>query len=231
MVDAADSKSAAERLAGSSPASGTITGLPAGAVLPPVGSRAAEAAIAGGSALIGLVATAGCVFPNSAREPYSSLLTRRSQGRPAGARGGGRKGAAGSDRPGGTTGASAPAAGGGASEGVSVCGVAAASPVVTIRWQRVSTGIRRQGAGCAVAQLVPRAEAIDWQALEGVSRVGITAGASAPEVLVDEVIAAFRARYDVTVEVVETAREDVAFKLPRVLRDDGPGADAAGDAA
>ena len=41
----------------------------------------------------------------------------------------------------------------------------------------------------------------------------------------------FRARYDVTVEVVETAREDVAFKLPRVLRDDGPGADAAGDAA
>jgi 4-hydroxy-3-methylbut-2-en-1-yl diphosphate reductase len=48
--------------------------------------------------------------------------------------------------------------------------------------------------------------------------VGITAGASAPEVLVDEVIDAFRDRYDVTVELVETAKEDVEFKVPRVLR-------------
>ncbi len=87
------------------------------------------------------------------------------------------------------------------------------------------------GAGCAVAQLVPRAEAIDWAALDGMTRVGITAGASAPEVLVDEVIAAFRARYDVTVEVVETAREDVAFNLPRVLRAGGRGSEAAGETA
>ena len=48
--------------------------------------------------------------------------------------------------------------------------------------------------------------------------VGITAGASAPEVLVEEVIAAFRARYDVTERLVETARERVEFKVPRVLR-------------
>ena len=74
-------------------------------------------------------------------------------------------------------------------------------------------------AGCAYAQLVQRATDIDWRAIEGVQRsVGITAGASAPETLVEEVIDAFRARYDVTVEVVETAQENVEFKVPRVLR-------------
>ncbi len=73
-------------------------------------------------------------------------------------------------------------------------------------------------AGCAYAQLVQRAADIDWRALEGIRSVGITAGASAPEVLIDEVIAAFRARRDVTVEMVETATENVEFKVPRVLR-------------
>jgi len=74
-------------------------------------------------------------------------------------------------------------------------------------------------AGCAYAQLVQRAADIDWRALEGIASVGVTAGASAPEVLVNEVIDAFRARYDVTVEVVETAQENVEFKVPRVLRE------------
>ena len=73
--------------------------------------------------------------------------------------------------------------------------------------------------GCDYAQLVGRADEIDWRALEGVRSVGLTAGASAPEVLVDEVIAAFRDRYDVTVETVETATENVEFKVPRVLRE------------
>ena len=73
-------------------------------------------------------------------------------------------------------------------------------------------------AGCSYSQLVQRAADIDWRALAGVRAVGITAGASAPQVLVDEVIAAFRDRYDVTEELVETAREDVEFKVPRVLR-------------
>jgi 4-hydroxy-3-methylbut-2-enyl diphosphate reductase len=73
-------------------------------------------------------------------------------------------------------------------------------------------------AGCKYAQLVQRAENIDWRALEGISSIAITAGASAPELLVNEVIDAFRARYDVTVEVVETAVERVEFKVPRVLR-------------
>ena len=74
-------------------------------------------------------------------------------------------------------------------------------------------------AGCAYSQLVQRAKDIDWRAIEGASAVGITAGASAPEVLVDEVINAFKKRYDVTEKFVETARENVEFKVPRVLRE------------
>jgi 4-hydroxy-3-methylbut-2-enyl diphosphate reductase len=73
-------------------------------------------------------------------------------------------------------------------------------------------------AGCAYSQLVQRAPDIDWRALEGIESVGITAGASAPEELITEVIDAFRGRYDVTVELVETAVENVEFKVPRVLR-------------
>lgn len=74
-------------------------------------------------------------------------------------------------------------------------------------------------AGCAYAQLVQRADDIDWRALDGITSMGITAGASAPEVLINEVIDAFKARFDVTVELVETAVENVEFKVPRVLRD------------
>ncbi|WP_375688366.1 4-hydroxy-3-methylbut-2-enyl diphosphate reductase [Pseudooceanicola sp. LIPI14-2-Ac024] len=73
--------------------------------------------------------------------------------------------------------------------------------------------------GCSYAQLVQRATDIDWRSLEGSRAIGITAGASAPEVLVNEVIDALRARYDVTVEMVETAQENVEFKVPRVLRE------------
>ena len=74
-------------------------------------------------------------------------------------------------------------------------------------------------AGCAYSQLVQRAAEIDWRALDGISSVGITAGASAPEVLINEVIDAFKHRYDVTTEVVETAVENVEFKVPRSLRE------------
>jgi 4-hydroxy-3-methylbut-2-enyl diphosphate reductase len=73
--------------------------------------------------------------------------------------------------------------------------------------------------GCAYSQLVQRATEIDWRALSGIASIGITAGASAPEELVNEVIDAFRARYCVTVELVETAKERVEFKVPRVLRE------------
>jgi len=74
-------------------------------------------------------------------------------------------------------------------------------------------------AGCGYSQLVQRAADIDWRALDGIASVGITAGASAPEVLVNEVIDAFRARFQVTVEMVETAVEHVEFKVPRALRE------------
>ncbi len=74
-------------------------------------------------------------------------------------------------------------------------------------------------AGCPVSLLVQRAGDIDWQRLAGARRVGITAGASAPEVLVEEVIDAFAARYAVTVEVVTAAEEAVVFNLPRALRE------------
>ena len=74
-------------------------------------------------------------------------------------------------------------------------------------------------AGCAYSQLVQRASDIDWRALEGIRSIGITAGASAPEVLTEEVIDAFRARYDITIKLIETAREDVEFKVPRILRE------------
>jgi 4-hydroxy-3-methylbut-2-enyl diphosphate reductase len=72
-------------------------------------------------------------------------------------------------------------------------------------------------AGCARAMLVQRAAEIDWTFLGGVRRLGLSAGASAPEVLVQEVIEACRARFAVTVEEVRVTDEDVHFNLPRVL--------------
>ena len=74
-------------------------------------------------------------------------------------------------------------------------------------------------AGCRYAQLVQRADDIDWNALGDMQNIGITAGASAPEVLVNEVIDAFRAKGEVEVEIVETAQENVNFKVPRVIRE------------
>lgn len=75
------------------------------------------------------------------------------------------------------------------------------------------------GAGCAYSQLVQRAADIDWRALTGAKTIGLTAGASAPEVLVNEFIDAIGDHFDVTLEVVETATENVEFKVPRVLRE------------
>ena len=71
--------------------------------------------------------------------------------------------------------------------------------------------------GCAKSCLVQRAADMDWEWLGDAKRLGITAGASAPELLVDELIAACRMRYDLTVEEVRTTEESVVFKLPRLL--------------
>ncbi|NQY98384.1 MAG: 4-hydroxy-3-methylbut-2-enyl diphosphate reductase [Henriciella sp.] len=72
-------------------------------------------------------------------------------------------------------------------------------------------------AGSQDARLVASAENVDWSWFEGVSTLGLTAGASAPEDLVQGLIAACRARFEITVEEVTTATESVVFKLPRVL--------------
>lgn len=72
--------------------------------------------------------------------------------------------------------------------------------------------------GCKKARLVLRAADIDWAIFGDIRSLGITAGASAPEVLVEEIIDAFAARYTVEVETVSTADESVFFPLPRTLR-------------
>ena len=70
-------------------------------------------------------------------------------------------------------------------------------------------------AGARAAHLVPSAEAVDWSWFDGASRVGISAGASAPEDLVEDLIAAIAERFTVQIEDVRVAEEDVVFKLPK----------------
>ena len=81
--------------------------------------------------------------------------------------------------------------------------------------QRLVEVARREG--CRRAILVQRAADIDWSNLAGIERLGITAGASAPEVLVEEVIAACREHFEVIVHNVSGVVEDVTFKLPKEL--------------
>ena len=85
----------------------------------------------------------------------------------------------------------------------------------------VEVGIK---SGCPRAELVQRATDLDWSQLMGLKTIGLTAGASAPEVLVNEIIDAFRAHYEVTVEKVVLREENVSFKLPKELRDPQPAA-------
>jgi 4-hydroxy-3-methylbut-2-enyl diphosphate reductase len=81
--------------------------------------------------------------------------------------------------------------------------------------QRLVEVARRTGA--RYAGLIGTAAEIDWAALEGASIVGLSAGASAPEVLVEEVLDAFRARYDISITELSVTNENVEFKLPRAL--------------
>jgi 4-hydroxy-3-methylbut-2-enyl diphosphate reductase len=73
---------------------------------------------------------------------------------------------------------------------------------------------RRAG---AAAYLIDDAERLDLAWLDGVRTVGVTAGASAPEVLVQGVIEKLSRAFEVTVEEIEAARETVSFKLPRAV--------------
>lgn len=77
-------------------------------------------------------------------------------------------------------------------------------------------------AGCRDAFLIERASQIDWSRLGPLTQVGVTAGASAPEIIVEEVMDAFRERFEVTVDVVTTAVEHVVFNVPRDLRAGAP---------
>ena len=74
-----------------------------------------------------------------------------------------------------------------------------------------------RAAGCPKAHLLQRASELDWAWLDGVSRLGISAGASAPELLVEELIETLRTRRQVSIEDVTVAEEDVSFRLPRQL--------------
>ena len=74
-------------------------------------------------------------------------------------------------------------------------------------------------AGCENSQMVQRAAEINWNSLMNIKSVGITAGASAPEILVNEVVDALKARFEIKTHLVETATESVNFKVPRILRE------------
>ena len=74
-------------------------------------------------------------------------------------------------------------------------------------------------AGCKNSQLVQRATEINWDKLMNIKSIGITAGASAPEILINEVIEALKERFEVKTNFVETATESVNFKVPRILRE------------
>ncbi len=72
-------------------------------------------------------------------------------------------------------------------------------------------------AGARRAELIENAGAIDWKMLQGIKTAGLSAGASAPEVLVEQVISAFRTYFDLHIENVTVTREDIEFRIPRVL--------------
>jgi 4-hydroxy-3-methylbut-2-enyl diphosphate reductase len=74
-------------------------------------------------------------------------------------------------------------------------------------------------AGCNNSQMVQRAAEINWSSLIDIKSIGITAGASAPEILVKEVVDALKERFEVKTHFVETVTENVNFKVPRILRE------------
>lgn len=75
-------------------------------------------------------------------------------------------------------------------------------------------------AGAGGSKLVASAEDVDWSWFKGVETLGLTAGASAPEDLVQSLIDACAERYEVSVEEIRVTDENVVFKLPRILAED-----------
>ena len=74
-------------------------------------------------------------------------------------------------------------------------------------------------AGCRIALLAPDVSAIDWTLFEGVTSLAITAGASAPEILVERILDGFAERFEISVETLKTANEAMYFPLPRGMRE------------
>jgi 4-hydroxy-3-methylbut-2-enyl diphosphate reductase len=74
--------------------------------------------------------------------------------------------------------------------------------------------------GSKKSTLVQRADEIDWNWFEGVSVLGLTAGASAPDILIGEVIAALKHKFNVELDEVSIVEENVVFNIPRILRED-----------
>lgn len=81
-----------------------------------------------------------------------------------------------------------------------------------------------QRAGAEAAFLISSADSIDWDAVDRADTIGLSAGASAPEYLMDGVLAALKSRYDVTVREVRVTEEKVVFRLPRQLLPEKPAA-------
>ncbi|HUZ11450.1 MAG TPA: 4-hydroxy-3-methylbut-2-enyl diphosphate reductase [Caulobacteraceae bacterium] len=71
--------------------------------------------------------------------------------------------------------------------------------------------------GAREARLIDEASGIDWAWFDGVATLGLTAGASAPELLVQGVVAALSERYEIQIEEISTRQETVTFKLPRAV--------------
>ena len=73
-------------------------------------------------------------------------------------------------------------------------------------------------AGCKYSQLIDNVNDIDWRSISGSKSIGLTAGASAPETLVNQVIQEFKKRFKATIEFIEITKEDIHFKIPSSIR-------------
>ena len=73
-------------------------------------------------------------------------------------------------------------------------------------------------AGCQYSQLIDSVYDIDWRSISGSKSIGLTAGASAPEILINQVIEEFKKRYKATIEFIEITKEDIHFKIPNSIR-------------
>ena len=75
-----------------------------------------------------------------------------------------------------------------------------------------------KNAGCRYSQLIDNVNDIDWRSISGSESIGLTAGASAPEILINQVIEEFKKRFKATIEFVEITKEDIQFKIPNSIR-------------